>query len=318
MNLLKALAPLMLVTTAIAPMMSFAGEKVDKRLPADGVSYVHIENQRGEVNVVGWDESEVHVVGELDDKAKRFVFEKEGNGIHIKVEMPRNSNSGWNSQGSDITIHIPIGTKVDFSGVSSNLSIKKTNSSAEVSTVSGDIDAADLSDNIELSTVSGNIDAQELNGRVILTAVSGDIKDKGSKGRLKIKAISGNVISQSSASEVAINTVSGDADLRLKEVDELSISTVSGDVDGKLSLNSDGVLKMSSVSGNFDMVFQKDIQASFRLNSNAGGDFDNEITNDRTQRAKYGPSAKLNFDVGNASASVRGSTVSGTIRLSSR
>lgn len=306
-----------LVFTGFA-MQSIAGEKINKSLPADGVSNITIENLSGEVKIVGWDKEEVSVKGELDDKAKGLIFEQTGSTITVKVKMPRNSYSGWNDRGSELTIKIPENLRMKFTGVSSDVSVKNLLKSTEIKTVSGKIKATALNEYIELATVSGSIHSQDLSGKVQLVSVSGDITDVDSTGRLQLKSVSGSIESKSMANEVLANTVSGDIDLNLTGIDELTISTVSGDTISRLSLNENGLVKLSSVIGDLDMYFQSDVQANFRLNASAGGDLINKLTSAKAKHAKYGPSSKLYFETGNGNGSVRTSTVSGTIRILSK
>ena len=293
-----------------------AGEMVDKSLSAEGVNSVSIENLRGKVTIIGWDKKEVSVKGELDKKAERFIFEKHGSNIKIKVVMPHQSNHGWNDKGSNLTINMPKGSRMNFSGVSTDVILQNLMTSSEVNTVSGNIKAANLKKHVELSTVSGNVSSENLSGKIRLSSVSGDIDDKNSQGRLILKVVSGEIESTSSASEVFVNNVSGSIELSLSKTDELEVSTVSGDLNCKLSLNDSGVIKLSSVSGDMDMRFQSDVQASFRLNASAGGDLENDLTSDKAKHAKYGPSSKLYFQTGSGAASVKASTVSGTIKVS--
>ncbi|MBA6392066.1 hypothetical protein H4J38_14920 [Colwellia sp. BRX10-3] len=56
-------------------------------------------------------------------------------------------------------------------------------------------------------------------------------------------------------------------------------------------------------------------QASFNLKNNAGGDIVTGLTSAKAKRVKYGPSSTLSFETGNASSSVRASTVSGLIEV---
>ena len=136
-----------------------------------------------------------------------------------------------------------------------------------------------------------------------------------SSGRALFKTVSGNLNANSSANEISANTVSGDIELKLAKVDELIVSTVSGGFFSQLSLNDNGLVKMSSVSGDLTLDFKNEVQASFNLKTNAGGNIVNELTSAKAKRAKYGPSAKLSFETGNASSSVRASTVSGRIEV---
>lgn len=304
--------PALLLATAM-PIM--AGEQVDESMSLGNAKSVTIENLRGEVKVTGNNGDTVSVVGELDDKAKGFTFEKSGSRIIIKVEIPHNNHNSWGADGSNLIIELPKHVRVSFKGVSSDIDINNFTNGVEIQTVSGDIKATSLMQQVELATVSGNIDSKNLSGKLRLSSVSGDIDDKNSSGRARFKTVSGSLNSRSSANEISANSVSGDIELRLADIDELIVSTVSGEFDSELSLNDDGLLKMSSVSGDLQVDFKNDVQASFSLKTNAGGGITNRLTSAKAKRAKYGPSSKLSFETGTGSGSVRASTVSGHIEV---
>jgi hypothetical protein len=291
--------------------LSIAGEKVDETLSSAGVNAVFIENLSGEVTIVGWDKASVTVKGELDDKAERLIFEKMGHTINIRAELPNRRN--WNSSGSDLIIHMPSHLRVYVESISSDVELENLSNNVSVKTVSGDIKATKLSDHIELSSVSGNIKTKALKGKIDLATVSGDIDDLYSDGRLQLKAVSGEITSDSKANEVLVNNVSVNTKLSLANVDEFNISSVSGDSEINLHLQNNGVVKASSVSGSFVLDFQNNITADFRLKSNTSGDLINKLTMHKAEEAKSGPSSKLYFQTGNASSTVRVSTVSGDV-----
>ncbi len=312
MGNLRNYLPLLLLTSAMPTM---AGERVDESMSLGDVKSVTIENLRGEVKVTGNSGDTVSVVGELDDKAEGLTFEKSGSRIIIKVEIPHNNHNGWGADGSNLVIELPKQVRVSFKGVSSNIDIDNFTNGAEIQTVSGDVTAKNLHEQVELATVSGNIDSKNLSGKLRLSSVSGDIEDRNSSGRARFKTVSGSLSSRSSANEVSANSVSGDIELQLADIDELIVSTVSGEFESDLSLNDNGLLKMSSVSGDLHVNFKNEVQASFNLKANAGGDIVNRLTSAKAKRAKYGPSSKLAFETGNGSSSVRASTVSGRIEV---
>ena len=291
--------------------LSMAGDKVDESLDSKGVNAINIENLSGEVVIIGWDKSSVTVKGELDDKAEELIFEKEGNTINIKVELP--NRGSWNSNGSELTIHMPSNIRVNFESISSDVELENLANGVTVKTVSGDVKATNLSEHIELSSVSGNIKALALQGKISLATVSGDIDDKDSSGRLQLQAVSGEINSESNANEAFVNNVSGNTELTFANVNELRVSAVSGDTEVSLFLQKNGVVKASSVSGSVALDFQNDVAADFRLKANAGGELTNKLTKQKANRAKYGPSSKLYFQTGNANGSVRVSTVSGDV-----
>lgn len=312
MKILSTIAIALLFCLALP---SFAGEKVNKSLPANNINDVTIENLRGEVTINGWDQAKVLLNGELDDETTGLVFEQRGSSIFIKVKMPRNLNNSRNVSTSNITINMPENVRVNFSGVSSNVTLTNLQRGSEVNTVSGDIKANKLSEYVDLSSVSGNIISEQLAGKVSLSTVSGNIEDNQSSGRLQLKAVSGDIEANSQASEVFINNVSGDIEIELDAVDELVIATISGDVESELSLKQHATVKLSSISGNIEMKFTDKVSANFRLEANAGGDLVNKLTHDKAQRDKYGPSSRLYFQTGNGASSVRANTISGTIKM---
>jgi DUF4097 and DUF4098 domain-containing protein YvlB len=316
MNSIKMIAVPVLIFSAllgstILSSTASAGEQIAKTLPSNNISNVMIENHSGTVSVVGWKKDKVTITGELDDEAEALVFEQKGAQLYIKVEYP-NMNS-WTSDGSSLTIFMPENIRVNFSGISSSLDVKNLSGGIEAGTVSGNINAEDLRNTIELSSISGNINSTNLSGKISLSAVSGNIEDKKSSGRLQLQAVSGDVHSNSMATEVSLNNVSGNSELSLSDVIELRLSTVSGDVEANVTLKDKGLLKASSVSGDVELTFQKDINAEFDLKSNVGGDLINKLSDMKAEHAKYGPGAKLNFQVGNGSSTVRVNTVNGNV-----
>ncbi len=315
MNKLFTLTTLLFASVA---WHSFAGEQIDKQMSADGATSISIENQSGQVFVTGWQKDEITVTGELDDDAERLIFERDGTQVKLKVVLPRHRKSKWHNKGSILHINVPSSLTVDVAGVSSDVELAKLTKRIDAKTVSGDIRANALSEYVSLSTVSGTINSNALSGKVSLSTVSGDIKDKQSKGRLKLKAVSGDISTQSTATEVSMTSVSGEIAFALGSLDVLDLSTVSGEAKGNLSLNDSGLVKMNSVSGDITLTFDNDVQASFNMHSNAGGELINNITDEKAQHAKYGPSVKLAFTTGNGSGSVKAKTVSGQIKVSQR
>ena len=308
-----------IITVTICLMLSgqtLAAIEIAQSLPSDNVTNVSISNHSGFINVVGWDKDKISVTGTLDDDAEKLIFEQKGAQVLIKVEYPRMDN--WRADGSKITVFMPKNIRMKSASISSDIHISNLHGGVEVKTVSGDILAKNISQNVELSSISGNINSHNLSGKVSLAAVSGDINDSNSTGRLEIRSVSGEVDINSQAKEVFFNNVSGNSELNLAEVIELRIRTVSGDLQAKLTLAEKALLKASTVSGDLAFTFQKGVDADFSLKSSVGGDIDNNITQDKTEHAEYGPGAKLNFQTVNGSALVRVSTVNGNVAVSSK
>ncbi|TRX53424.1 DUF4097 family beta strand repeat-containing protein [Thalassomonas sp. M1454] len=315
MNVLKQIT---LSVFILACSFSLQAKQVNESLEVKENVRVKIENLRGKVAIIGTDSLAVKVSGVLDYKATDFVFKKEGNSVIIQVQMPQNMNhSFWDNDGqeTDLKIHVPQSARLNFKGVSSDASIENVNNEINVRTVSGDIDAKDLSSRIELDTVSGDIKSQRLAGRITLNTVSGDIKDSASQGRINYQAVSGDIEANSTANEVYASVISGNMDITLAQVIDAELTSISGDIDANLELSDQGLLKMSSVSGDIDVFLQKEVNASVRVHSQAGGKIFNKLNNDKVKKAKHGPSSHLDTTVGDGSASIKASTVSGRVGL---
>ena len=315
-TLQKVTSALTLTACFIISGAALADIKVSESLPSTDVSNVSIDNQSGKINIVGWDKAEISVKGTLGDDAKNLVFSKKGAQVLIKVDY--SSGNHWNTDGSNLTVHMPKKLRMKSMGVSTDINLDNLHGGVEVRTVSGDIEAKELSQSIELNTVSGNIESTNLSGKVSLAAVSGDIIDKNSQGRLEIRAVSGEVDTSTKAKEVFFNNVSGDSELNLAEITELRIRTVSGNLSVNLALDHKGLLKASTVSGDLDFIFQDDVDADFNIKSSVGGDIKNKLTSAKAEYPEYGPGAKLNFQTGNGSALVRVATVSGNVSVKSK
>jgi len=316
---MKALNISLLALSAIfyASMALAAGEKVDKTVELPESAAVNVENLRGHIEIVGTSGNAATLTGTLDEKADGLTMEMRGNTLYIKVEMPRQGRfHDDDSEGSKLKLMMPSNRALDVRGVSMDIDIQDFSQATKIESVSGDIDARNLSGQVRLVSVSGDIKARQLAGEVQLDTVSGDIDDQASKAtEVKYQVVSGDIYAVTSATKVMLQNVSGDVELGLDSVTDLSVKNVSGDLEVDLILASNGRLKANNVSGDMTFSFQNGIDAQFDLAANAGGDIINKVTEDKATKAKYGPSRSLSFRVGEGSATVDMSTVSGDIIL---
>jgi DUF4097 and DUF4098 domain-containing protein YvlB len=93
---------------------------------------------------------------------------------------------------------------------------------------------------------------------------------------------------------------------------------VNGDVDSQFNLMKNGEVRANSIGGDIDLYFQSGVSARFDIQSHAGGSIRNDLTDDRMQKAKYGPRRWLEFSVNGGDARVDVSTVGGDVKLGQR
>lgn len=277
-----------------APLYVAAGEEVDERRSVSAQGVVEIHNTRGEVEITGWDKDEVHVSGELDDLAEELIFEVDGEFTLIRVKMPKR-NISW-GDGSDLEIRIPVKSRVDFNGVSTDLKFTNIEGGTSIHSVSGDIRADHIAKRLLINSVSGNVEVRDTTGKVKITTVSGDL-------RLDLRS-----------TEVSINTVSGEIDMDLAEFDSLMVSTISGELEISGHLNDSGSISMSSVSGDIELRLTGPVNARIDARAGPGGDIDNDMTEDEP-RDIFPAQMELKSTAGDGSGRIRIKTVTGDISL---
>ncbi len=276
------------------PSLLHAGDRVDESRAVPNDPVVTIENVRGDVEILGWDEAEISVSGELDDLAEAFVFEVDGRNVLIEVRMPsRDVNWG---DGSDLVVRLPAASRVSFNGVSTDVSLEGITGGARLQTVSGDIDARDIE------------------GQFIANSVSGDVTVEGATDRASLTTISGEIEFESNARRVRVDSVSGDIDIELSDFDEFSGRTVSGDFNLSGRLLRDGRLEVNSVSGDIRLDLDEPVDAELRIEAGVGGEIHNDITRDKP-REIFPARQELVVTAGDGSGMIRVETVSADIRL---
>ncbi|GAA0359471.1 hypothetical protein GCM10009092_24590 [Bowmanella denitrificans] len=305
---------------SLLSQLCLAGEKVDLSLDARADGRISIEHITGKAVIKGWDKHQVKVTGELDDRAEKLIFERDGNEIIVKVKMPRNSRNDWsNDDGDDLQIFVPVASLVNYETVNADLSAENILGGTELSSVNGKVKVHALAGRIRIETVNGDIHSAGLTGDIKLSTVNGRIVDKDSKGdEIRYESVNGDIDGSTSAPRIKVENVNSDVKLSLHKVERLAVQTVSGDTTIKLTLLEGGEVTGSTVSGGVDLTFQDNVSARFDLEGHAGGHFVNRLTSDKMDKAKYGPSRWLKFRTGDGSARVRISTVSGRISLDSQ
>ncbi|MDK2597078.1 DUF4097 family beta strand repeat-containing protein [Pseudoalteromonas obscura] len=307
----------LMLSLAMFPLVTLAGEKIDKEIeiPTDGK--VFIENQRGNVEILTWDKAAFKVVGELDDNAKGYKLDTKGSKTRFIVKMPSNSR-GWGRkhEGSELKIYMPKQSELVFEGVQVDVEASKLLAGAYIKTVNGDIKATQIAGKVRLETVNGDIDGKELDGRIRYETVNGDIEDVGSKGKIRFNAVNGSIESNTQATEIRLENVNGEVEFDIAKLQELRLNTVNGEIEVRVKeLLPNARVNLESVSGDADLYFPRDISAKFDIDAHAGGKITNELSGDKVQKAKYGPSRELQFTVGSGDADIEIDTVSGRIEL---
>ncbi len=287
------LAALVIVLPSFTVVDAWSAEPIDQSVSATADGTLVVENISGNVAVKGWDQNKVHVTGMLGEGAERVDVASKNGRVTVRVILPRNEQS----EGTDLTIMAPRGSRLEISTVSADVAIRNIDGRQRISTVSGDIAVKDARAQLEIKSVSGDlmVSASGSATESSMKTVSGDVIIKGVSGRVSGKSVSGDVLLAGSAfREVSLISTSGD--LR-----------VTGSVDPK------AVLKLKTISGDASIRVDGDITGEFDLRTTSG-DIDN-CFGPEPEEKDHGPGARLRFSEGKGGAEVRVTTMSGDIEL---
>jgi DUF4097 and DUF4098 domain-containing protein YvlB len=278
---------------------AYAGKEIDETLDVRPGGKITIDVMRGDVQIETWNKSKVRVKGELDDATKKFIFEVDGDDADIKVKVDDGFfNRNWSSDGSDLTIYIPESSSVEAGGISTDFDVDGVQGGITVHSVSGDIDAQNIAKSINIESVSGEIDVSDSDGKMRLVSVSGDVKTDGKAKHYDVSTISGDI----------------EASIGLSEL--IDLVSVSGDLNIQFDLEDEGRLEAGTVSGDVILRFgNKEINASFDINTGPGGDIRNELSDDVVAKSKFIGSENIRFKIGDGGARVDVETMSGTIEI---
>ena len=231
---------------------------------------VSIDDDRGSIQVVGWNANHVQVDATLSAPSQAILADMKVNvessptALNIQTIYPRRASSGsfWqlfqgddgsNSMAVQYTVHVPAGAHV------------------RLSTKSGDIDARGLSAPLNARTISGDIQAQNV-GDVTLSTVSGDAAVTHGRGTYEVDETSGRTTLQDLAGTVSSSSVSGDVDLD-RVTGKAIVTTTVGDITARAYR---GVAHLHTVSGNVRVTLVRDSGASISASS-VHGDIQSEV-----------------------------------------
>lgn len=277
--------------------VSAVAEDVNQKMDADPKGNVEIYNTAGSVTVEGWTRNEVEVTGTLGNEVEKFIFERDGDDILIKVKA-RHGRSGGRGYSSDISISVPKDSSLDVATVSADIEVKGVHGELEAATVSGDIELETFAAEVEAETVSGDID------------IRGDSKDS----HAELVSVSGDVTAERLAGEAQLETVSGDAELSGGPFAEADMETVNGDIVFVGSLRKGGDIAIETVNGKVSVDFIGDVSADFDIET-----FNGRIRNcfgPKPERvSKYAPGYELSFTEGGGDGRVSISSMNGSLNL---
>ena len=306
-----------LLLSLLLPFAASAQESIDESRSVAANERVSIEVMRGDVRIRVAEDNVFRVRGTIDEDAEGYTLESDNGFTRFEVDYPRSSR-GWNNDdddGSELEIEVPAGSELELEGISVDVDVMGITGSTTIQTVNGGITASQLSGFIDLTAVNGEINSSNNSGRIEIITVNGEVTESNSTGRIEYSTVNGEIRASSSASEISVSTVNGEAELSLTGTEVLEMGTVNGEIEVRLAGSLSPRIDGNTVSGDLRLELERDINASFDITANAGGDIENDLSDARPTSDRYGPRKQLNFSTGTGSGSVNITTLSGDIEI---
>lgn len=167
-------------------------------------------NDNGNIDVEGWDRSEVRIeaikkvkAGNRDTAREALerlevVAERRGNRVEIRVRRPRDTSGflawvfGNEVEGQvNFKVRVPRGIRVDVDTANGAVAVRQVVGRVDAESVNGGVTIENVSGTVDASTVNGSIrlalpqtarvslDAQTTNGGINLEGLPSDVRSKG-------------------------------------------------------------------------------------------------------------------------------------------
>jgi DUF4097 and DUF4098 domain-containing protein YvlB len=289
-----ALLPLPLVIALAAPAGA-AWRQVEQSRPASADGVVEIEIPSGRVVVVGWDQNEVRVTGEVDDDAE---LELDGTGSHIQIGV--DSRNGHGQSEARIEVRVPRGSRVEIDA--------SPNASVEVQGVDGRIRAEAVNGGITVEGGSSEIEVETVNGGVEIDAPA---------SRVRAESVNGRVVIEGASGDIEASTVNGRLEVSGGRFERARLEIVNGRVIFAGDLSRTALLEVESVSGDVELILAGDVAADFQVSS-FSGEIDNDFGARAERTSRWTTEKELRFSNGGGGASVEIHTLSGDVQLRKR
>jgi DUF4097 and DUF4098 domain-containing protein YvlB len=286
---------LIVVAAAVLSMPALADEQVNKTIDASPNGYVEIYNTSGSIEVTGWKQNKVEVKGTLGDAVEELIFERDGDEVVIRVEVP---NRHWGDIDAELYIKIPEKSSLEVSAVSADIEVEDVLGEQSLESVSGDIETLGVANDVDAASVSGDI----------------EIKGDGGKGDFEGSTVSGDIYILNLSGTIDIESVSGDVDIAGGRFDDVHFESVNGDQSFAAALINGGELSAESVNGSVDIDFTEPVSARFDIET-FNGSIRNCFGPEPERTSKYSPGLELRFESGDGDSRVEIETLNGSVTI---
>jgi DUF4097 and DUF4098 domain-containing protein YvlB len=258
-------------------------EKIEKTFETPDGCDLTVENVRGAITVLGWDQNTTQIVATTQNGSANVEIGQEGRTITARTKHEQGA-LGWLDwlTGNkpplvDYKVHVPH---------ASNLRLKN---------VSGPISAQE---------VKGEVRVNDVDGTAVLTAIEGDIRAETVNGSLQAEGIKGTA---------KLHTVNGRMHVQESTLQALNADTVNGDIEVRASFASGGEYTFHTVNGSCRLMLANAPYASVSAHG-VNMSVDCRVAADNIERSMGSWKATIGTGEGPRS-SIRFDTVNGRLYI---
>jgi hypothetical protein len=200
-------------------------ERIEKTFDTPEGCDLTVENVRGAITVVGWDQNTTQIVATGQKGAADIEIGQEGRTISARTKHEQGM-LGWLDWLTgkkppivDYEVRVPYASNLRLKNVSGPISAQDVNGEVRVNDVDGTAVLTAIKGEVRAETVNGSLQANAIEGTAKLHTVNGRMRvQEGSLGALNADTVNGDIevgASFASGGEYSFHTVNGSCRLML-------------------------------------------------------------------------------------------------------
>jgi len=264
---------------------------------------VEIFNAVGSVRVTGWDRNEIQVEGTLGEGVEGLSFENDGDGVEIRVEIPRRRRRDPERRvgESHLEIMVPRGASLEVETLAAAVSVDGVDGAVRMESSAGSLIYAGGARTIEADTAAGDI----------------EVNTSAARAEINVEGVAGSVLVQFSGGDVRVGTLTGNVRVIGGRIENGDFESVSGTLyfEGEIAAGAD--LAFENFHGNIELLIPADSAADFDINTYSGS-IETEFGFEGRLVRQYSPEQEAEVTLGAGGAEVSIETFGGKVSVRQR
>jgi len=196
-------------------------QNVDRTISvkSGGLLTMNIETG-GDIEIRGWDRSEVHVLAEIDGRdSERIDFQVSETSRGVAIRSEYRSRRGRSSSNVQVVVRVPREYGLDVETMGGDLTVVDVSGRLEGSSMGGDLVLSGLAGIVQMSTMGGDVTLSD-------SEVDGKVSTMG--GDVDLRNVTGTVNGSTMGGDVSYNNVRSP---RTEKGETVTVETMGGDIE---------------------------------------------------------------------------------------